>query len=158
MEHNLDKTDIGILRLLEQDGNLSHKEIAYRLHKTVTPIHARIKRLREDGYIKRYTIIVDHKKVNRGLIAYTQVQLKQHSQESLIAFMSEVVKLTEVMECYHMTGPFDFLLRIAIKDIDEYNRVLIDKLSKLPDVGNMQSLFVMSEAKHETAYIIDKNQ
>lgn len=155
MDNNLDKTDIGILKLLERDGNLSHKEIAYQLHKTVTPIHARIKRLREEGYIKRYTVIVDHKKVNRGLIAYTQVQLKQHSQESLKAFMGEVVTLPEVMECYHMTGPFDFLLRIAIRDMDEYNRVLIDKLSKLPDVGNMQSLFVMSEAKHETGYMLD---
>lgn len=59
------------------------------------------------------------------------------------------------MECYHMTGAFDFLLRIAIRDMDEYNKVLIEKLSKLPDVGNMQSFFVMSEAKHETGYMFE---
>jgi DNA-binding Lrp family transcriptional regulator len=156
MENKLDKTDLGILNLLQQDSRLTHKEIAFRLHKTITPIHARVKRLQEEGYIKRYTAIIDHKKIGRSLIAFTQVQLKEHSQERLMAFMNEAVKLPEVMECYHMTGSFDFLLRIAIRDMDEYNLVLMKKLSMLPDVGTMQSLFVMSEAKHETAYVLEK--
>ncbi|HEY4325181.1 MAG TPA: Lrp/AsnC family transcriptional regulator [Mucilaginibacter sp.] len=155
MENKLDKTDVGILNLLQEDSRLTHKELAVRLHKTITPIHARVRRLQEEGYIKRYTAIIDHKKIGRSLIAFTQVQLKEHSQERLMAFMSEAVKLPEVMECYHMTGSFDFLLRIAIKDMDEYNLVLMKKLSMLPDVGTMQSLFVMSEAKHETAYILE---
>lgn len=153
MDHVLDKTDLGILRLLEQDARLTHKEIAHLLHKTITPIHARIRRLQEEGYIQRYTAIINHKKVGKGLIAYTQVHVRVHSQESLMAFMEEVIKLPEVLECYHMTGAFDFLLRLAIKDMDEYNEVLIKKLSKLPDVGNMQSFFVMSEAKKETGYM-----
>ncbi|MCC8424382.1 Lrp/AsnC family transcriptional regulator [Mucilaginibacter sp. UR6-11] len=154
--HELDPTDIGILRLLQEDARLSHKEIGERLHKTITPIHARVKRLQEEGYIKRYAAILDPKMIGRGLIAYTQVQLKQHSQQSLLAFQDEVVKLPEVMECYHMTGAFDFLLRIAISDMDEYNQLVMNKLSKLPDVGMMQSFFVMSEAKHETAYPLRK--
>ena len=73
-----------------------------------------------------------------------------------MAFQAEVVKLDEVMECYHMTGAFDFLLRIAICDMEEYNQLLMKKLSMLPDVGTMQSFFVMSEAKHETAYLLNK--
>jgi DNA-binding Lrp family transcriptional regulator len=150
----LDDTDLGILKLLQSDARLTHKEIAYRLHKTVTPIHARIKRLQKDGYIKKYTAIIDPKKIGKGLIAYTQVQLKVHSQENLIDFQSEVIKLSEVMECYHMTGAFDFLLRIAINDMDEYQKLLMYKLSKLPDVGVMQSFFVMSEAKNETAFVL----
>jgi Lrp/AsnC family leucine-responsive transcriptional regulator len=150
----LDDTDFGILALLQNDSRISHKEIAHRLHKSVTPIHIRIKRLQDEGYIKRYTAIVDHKKIGRGLIAYTQVQIKQHSEESLTAFQAEVIKLKEVMECCHMTGAFDFLLRIAIRDMDEYNELLMKKLSKLPDVGVMQSFFVMSEAKNETAYAL----
>ena len=152
INHQLDQTDIGILELLQKDARLTHKEIAHRLHKTVTPIHLRVRKLQEEGFIKRYAAIIDPKKIGRGLIAYTQVQVKQHSQESLMAFQTEVVKLNEVMECYHMTGAFDFLLRIAIADMDEYNQVLMKKLSRLPDVGNLQSLFVMSEAKNETAY------
>lgn len=152
----LDQTDKGILELLQVDARLTHKELGHRLHKTVTPIHLRVKRLEEDGYIKRYAAIIDPKKIGRSLIAYTQVQLKQHSQGSLQNFQLEVVKLTEVMECYHMTGAFDFLLKIAIADMDEYNHLVMDKLSRLPDVGMMQSFFVMSEAKNETAYTMSK--
>ena len=156
MNHPLDPTDIGILHLLQRDARLTHKEIGEKLHKSITPIHARVKRLQEEGYIKRYAAILDPKKIGRGLIAYTQVQLKEHSQETLLGFKNEVIKLPEVMECYHMTGAFDFLLRIAIADMDEYYIVLQNKLSLLPDVGVMQSFFVMSEAKNETAYALGK--
>ena len=155
MENRLDKIDMGILKLLEKDARLTHKEIAHSLNLSITPIHARIRKLQDEGYIQRYTAIINHKMVGRGLIAYTQVHLKEHSQESLKAFMEASVKLPEVMECYHMTGAFDFLLRIAIKDMDEYNKVLFEKLTRLPDVGNMQSFFVMSEVKHETGYMFD---
>jgi Lrp/AsnC family leucine-responsive transcriptional regulator len=150
----LDEVDRGILTLLQTDARMFHKDIAEKLHKSVTSIHTRIRNLETEGYIIRYTAIVDHKKIGRGLIAYTQVTIKEHSQESLSAFQREAVKLKEVMDCCHMTGDFDFLLRIAIRDMDEYNDVLMNKLSKLPDVGKMQSFFVMSEAKHETAYAL----
>jgi Lrp/AsnC family leucine-responsive transcriptional regulator len=155
MSYQLDQTDMGILQLLQQDARLTHKELAHRLHKSVTPIHIRVRRLQEQGYIKRYTAILDAAKIGRGMIAYTQVQIKEHSQERLMAFQQEVVKINEVMECYHMTGAFDFLLRIAISDMNEYNDVLMNKLSKLPDVGMMQSFFVMSETKNETSYVLD---
>jgi Lrp/AsnC family leucine-responsive transcriptional regulator len=155
MQNNqLDETDIAILKLVQQDAHMTHKELALRLHKSVTPVHIRVKRLEDEGYIKRYVAIVEPKKIGRGLIAYTQVQLKEHSQDALLGFKDEVIKLVEVMECYHMTGAFDFLLRIAISDMNEYNELLMKKLSKLPDVGMMQSFFVMSEAKNETAYPI----
>ena len=158
INNQLDETDFGLLDLLQKDALLSHKELAHRLHKSITPIHLRIKKLMEEGYIKRFAAIIDPKKIGRGLIAYTQVQVKQHSQETLLNFQQEVVKLSEVMECYHMTGNFDFLLKIAIRDMDEYNHVLMKKLSQLPDVGNMQSFFVMSEAKNGTAYPINLRQ
>ncbi|WP_295715380.1 Lrp/AsnC family transcriptional regulator [Mucilaginibacter sp.] len=153
MQNNqLDDTDVAIIELLQKDAQITHKEIGYLLHKSVTPIHLRIKRLEDEGYIKRYVAIVDPKKVGRGLIAYTHVQLKEHSRDALLAFQLEVVKLPEIMECYHMTGNFDFLLRIAISDMNEYNVLLMTKLTGLPDVLNMQSFFVLSETKQETAY------
>ncbi|MFI5160468.1 MAG: Lrp/AsnC family transcriptional regulator [Sphingobacteriales bacterium] len=156
IKNELDATDLGILALLEKDSRITHKEVAHRLNKSITPIHVRIKRLQDEGYIKHYTVIVDPKKVGRGLIAYTQVQITQHSHSSLFDFQTEVVKLTEVMECCHMTGAFDFLLRIAIRDMDEYNTLLMNKLSKLPDIKKMESFFVMSEAKRETGYVTGK--
>lgn len=150
--NELDPTDLAILNMLQNNSRLSHKQIGDQLHKSATPIHNRIRRLQNDGYIKRYATILNNKKIDRGLVGFIQVTLKEHSFEALTAFKQAVVKLDEVMECYHMNGHFDFLLRIAIRDMDEYNEVLMTKLSKLPDVGNMQSHFVMSEIKHETAY------
>lgn len=152
LNNQLDKEDMHILNLLQQDGHMTHKEIACRLHKSVTPIHVRVKRLEEEGYIKRYVAIVDAVKIGCGLISYTHVLLKEHSQQALSAFQDAAVNLPEVLECYHMTGNFDFLLRIAIRDMNAYNELLMSKLSKLPDVGNIQSFFVLSAAKQETAY------
>jgi Lrp/AsnC family leucine-responsive transcriptional regulator len=152
----LDKIDIGILNLLQKDATITHKAIAHTLNISPTPVHVRVKRLEDEGYIKRYVAIIDHKKVNRGLIAYTQVQVKPHAEENLIAFLDEVIKLDEVLECSHLTGKFDFLLKIAVKDMDEYNRLLRNKLARLPKVDNMESLFVLSQAKQETGINLGK--
>lgn len=156
LNNQLDKEDLQILELLQQDAHMTHKEIGSRLHKSVSPINVRVKRLEAEGYIKRYVAIVDPVKIGRGLIVYTQVQVKEHSQQTLTAFQREAIKLPEVLECYHMSGSFDFLLRITIRDMNAYNDLLMSKLSKLPDVGNMQSFFVLSAAKQETAYPLDK--
>lgn len=154
INNELDDVDKAILNLLQENSRIFHKDIAEKLHKSVNAIYARIRQLETLGYIKKYTVIVDHKKVGRGLVAFTQVQVNQHTEENLKAFQREVIKLSEVLECSHMTGSFDFLLKIAIRDMDEYHDLFMNKLAKLPDVGNMQTFFVMGEAKHETAYIL----
>lgn len=154
VNNELDKIDIGILNLLQKDAKITHKAIARTLNISPTPIHIRVKRLEEEGYIKRHVALVDGKKVDRGLMAFTQVQVKPHNEENLSAFLEEVVKLDEVMECSHLTGKFDFLLKIAVRDMDEYNQLLRYKLAKLPKVDNMESMFVMSQAKSETGYVL----
>jgi Lrp/AsnC family leucine-responsive transcriptional regulator len=153
----LDKTDLEILNLLQKDGRLSHKQLAAMVNLSITPIHIRVRRLEEMGYIKRFTALLNPKKLGLGLIGYTQVILEKHTEENLTAFMENAAKLEEIMECYHMTGAFDFLLRIAIRDMEEYNQVLMKKLSKLPGVSHFESFFVMSEVKNETAFILGKN-
>jgi len=156
MAYELDDIDKSILKLLQEDSRLSNKQLAHQLHRSPNPIYVRVKRLQDEGYIKRYTTILHAKKIGCGVTVYTRVKLKEHSQKTLKAFMQEVVKLDEVMECYHMAGDFDFILKIAINDLDGYNNLLMEKLSKLPDVGTMESTFVMSEIKYETRYIISK--
>lgn len=157
MAHELDDIDKSILKLLQEDSRLSNKQLASQLHRSPNPIYARVRRLQDEGYIRRYTTILNGKKIGRGVTFYTRVKLKEHSQKSLKAFMQEVVKLSDVMECYHMSGDFDFILKIVIKDLDDYNKLLMDKLSNLPDVGTMESTFVMSEVKYETRYEIIKS-
>jgi Lrp/AsnC family transcriptional regulator, leucine-responsive regulatory protein len=151
IKNQLDDIDLGILDLLQKDARITHKAIARTLNISITPVHVRIKRLEEEGYIRRYVAILDPKKVGRPLIAYAQVQVKPHTQENLLQFVEEVVKIKEVIECNHMTGKFDFLIKIAVKDIDDYNNLLINSISKLPKVDNTESLFVLSQAKNDTA-------
>ncbi len=154
----LDNTDLKILNLLQKNARLTIKQLAMELQKSHTPVFERVKKLEEKGYIKRYVAILDAKLINRQLKAFTHVQLKEHSQKILSEFEKEVVKFHEVMECYHMTGAFDFILKIAVKDMEAYHEFLMQKLSKLPDIGTLQSFFVMSESKHETAYLLEYNE
>ncbi len=156
INNKLDETDRRILILLQSDSRISHKEISHQVNKSVTAVHVRVKRLAEEGYIKTYTAIVDNGKVGRGLTGFVEVRMEKHTESSLRAFMQEVVKLDEVMECYHLTGAYDFLLRGAINDMNEYSEVLLKKLSNLPGIENFTSHFVMTEVKHETAYSTGK--
>ncbi|MGN7722024.1 Lrp/AsnC family transcriptional regulator [Chitinophaga sp. 22620] len=150
---DLDPTDIEILRLLQKNAELTNKEISYKLHKSVATIHERTRRLKEQGYIRRVVAILDRKKVDKSLIAFSHVLLKDHSANTLSSFEKEVVKFPEVMECFQMTGTFDFILRIATTDMDAYH-VFYRKLATLPNITTVQSFFVLSETKSDTAYPI----
>jgi Lrp/AsnC family leucine-responsive transcriptional regulator len=149
---DLDPTDKALLRLLQQDATLTHKELSHQLHKSIATIHERIRRLKSQGYIKRTVVIVDRKKIGKNLIAISHVLLKEHTAHTLGAFESQVGALEEVMECYQMTGSFDFILKIATRDMDEYHAFLRNKLATLPNIVTVQSFFILSETKSETAY------
>ncbi|RXK81030.1 Lrp/AsnC family transcriptional regulator [Filimonas effusa] len=149
---NIDPIDIEILRLLQADATLTNKEIAFRLHRSVATVHERVKRLKREGYIKKMVAILDRKKINQGLIAFSQVLLNDHAAETLAGFEREVAKFSEVMECFQMTGTFDFILRIATTDMDAYHLFYRNKLATLPNIRSVQSFFVLSETKSETAY------
>ncbi len=150
----LDQTDVRILQLLQHDARLTNKEIADKLGKTVTPIYERIKWLKQEGYIQRYVAVLDKNKIDKSLVAFTNVQLKEHSHPMLKAFEKDIVKFDEVMECYHMTGLYDYLLKIVVKDMNEYQGFIVNKLAKLSNIGTVQSSFIMTEVKYETAYTI----
>ncbi len=99
-DYVLDRTDIEILSLLQKDARLSHKELGNKVNKSITPIHHRVHRLEELGCIDHYAAILNPKKIGIDLVGYIQVQLEKHTEASLTAFMQEVVKLDEVLECY----------------------------------------------------------
>ncbi len=150
----LDPTNIRILQLLQADARLTNKEIADKLGKTITPVYERIKWLEQEGFILRYVAILDKTKIDKNLVAYTNVQLKEHSHPMLKSFEKDIVQFAEVMECSHMTGLYDYLLKIVVRDMNEYQDFIVNRLSRLPNIGTVQSSFVMKEIKHETAYPI----
>lgn len=145
----LDKIDCSILELLQHDAKLTNKEIADKLGKTTTPIFERIKKLENENVIIKYMAIVNREKVGKHLVAFTNVQLKEHSQSMILAFEKNIVLLPEVMEAYHMTGLYDYLLKIIVSDMKEYQEFIVNKLAKLSNIGTVQSSFIMTEVKSE---------
>ncbi len=152
MQNNLDPIDLEILRLLQKDATLNNKELSFKLNKSIATVHDRVRKLKEQGYIKRVVAILDRKKIDRNLLAFSHVFLKAHTAETLVEFETEVAKFSEVMECFQMTGAYDFILRIATSDMDAYHLFLRNKLATLPNVSTVQSFFVLSETKSDTAY------
>ncbi|MFD1771784.1 Lrp/AsnC family transcriptional regulator [Sphingobacterium suaedae] len=150
----LDAVDLKLLRLLQKDASLSNKALSYHLNKSVAAVHERVRKLKANGYITRTVAILDRKKVGIGLISFSQVFLKAHTAEVLNDFEREVAKFPEVMECYQMAGSYDFMLRIATQDMEAYHVFLRHKLAVLPQVSTVQTYFVLSETKSETAYPI----
>ncbi|KGE14441.1 Lrp/AsnC family transcriptional regulator [Sphingobacterium deserti] len=150
----LDLVDMKLLRLLQKDASLGNKELSYHLNKSIAAVHERVKKLKANGYIKRTVAILDRKLVGIDLISFSQVFLKAHTAEVLNEFERDVAKFPEVMECYQMAGSYDFMLRIATKDMEAYHIFLRHKLAVLPQVNTVQTYFVLSETKNETAYPI----
>jgi Lrp/AsnC family leucine-responsive transcriptional regulator len=142
-----DQTDYHILNMLQRDARISHKEIADAVHKSITAVNVRIRRLNEEGYIKSYKAILDNEKIGRSLTGFIKVNLERHTENTLTAFMHEVGKLEEITECYHLTGDFDFLLRVVINDMAAYSKVLMKKIANLPGIASFTSHFVIAEVK-----------
>lgn len=147
----LDVIDRDILKMLQEDAHITNREISLQLHLTTTPVHERIKRLEKDGYIKKYVAILDKEKLERGLMVFCNVSLKQHTSENGKKFVAEIQSLPEVVECYNIAGDYDFLLKILVKDMPAYQKFVLGGLGSLKSIGSVKSIFVMGEIKHSTS-------
>lgn len=150
----LDEKDRGILRLLQANAKITVREIAAHVHLSTTPVHERIRRLEETGVIRQYATLLDHSKVRKGLLAICYVSLKEHNKRSGARFIRTMNELNEVMECYIISGEFDFLLKIAVENMDAYYDFHVNKLGQLENIGHVQSTFVMGVVK-QTHQLVD---
>ncbi|WP_300956719.1 Lrp/AsnC family transcriptional regulator [Muribaculum intestinale] len=146
----LDETDIRLLKALQRDAKANTKELCDELHISKTPVYERIRRLEKEGVIKGYTALVDNKKVGLPLVIFCNVSLAVHDEEHINRFREDISGIDEVVECYCIGGFYDFLLKIVLKDLDDYNRFVVEKLTKVEGIVKMQSSFVLSELKHTT--------
>ena len=143
----LDNKDLSILRLLQDNARISVKEIAEKIHLSTTPVHERIKRMEESGVIKQYATLLDYTKVKKGLMVICYVSLKQHSKSAGDKFIKIIHQLDEVIECYNISGEFDFMLKVVAEDMNAYYDFHVNKLSSIENMGNVQSVFVMGVIK-----------
>lgn len=143
----MDSTDIKILKLLQRNAQYTHKEIADKIGLTITPVYERIKRLEKDGTIQRYVAMLDQEQLNLSLVSFTNVSLKEHSKKYIKKFEEEITKIDSVVECYHIAGQYDYMLKIVIKDMKAYQSVVINQLASMENIANVTSSFVMTEVK-----------
>jgi Lrp/AsnC family transcriptional regulator, leucine-responsive regulatory protein len=149
----LDEKDRAILRLLQQNARITVKEIAEKVHLSTTPVHERVKRLEESGVIKQYITLVDYSKVKKGLMVICYVSLRQHSKNAGVKFIRAINELNEVVECYSISGEFDFMLKVVCRDMDDYYDFHVNRLSQMENMGNVQSVFVMGVIKQGQALV-----
>src|SRR5258705_12478016 len=143
----LDEKDRAILRLLQHNARITVKEISDKIHLSTTPVYERIKRMEEAGVIKQYATLVDHSKVKKGLMVICYVSLKQHSKTGGAKFIRAIQEMNEVIECYNISGEFDFMLKVLVENMDAYYDFHVNKLSDVENIGNVQSVFVMGIIK-----------
>lgn len=143
----LDKTDLQILRALQRNAKLTTKELADAVHLTPTPVFERQKRLERQGYIKKYVAVLDADKLNRGLLVFCKVKLKQINREIADDFTRRIQHIPEVTECYNTSGNYDYLLKIRAADMHEYQQFVLNKLGTIESLASLESTFVMSEVK-----------
>ena len=148
----LDETDICILEQLQNDGRKTIKAMADELNLSTTPVFERLKRLEREGIIKQYAALLDPKKLDLNLMVFISVSLTKHTRFYLEKFIKEVSQYKQVMECYHIAGNFDFLLKIVVSGMKDYETFILSKLSTIANLGQVQSSFVLSENIHSIAF------
>src|SRR5262245_59810155 len=151
MQGDLDKFDRRILNLLQEDASRSTAEIAELVGMSQSPCWRRIQRLKDEGYITREVAIVDRRKVGFTAQVFALVKLTMHGRQNLDEFADTIRKYPEVIECHVLMGAFDFLIRVVAADVDAYQAFFFEKLSRLPGVQEVNSVFSLSEIKSTTA-------
>lgn len=145
---NLDATDKKLLMLLQKDSRRTTKELSLKLNLSVTAVYERVKKLEREGIISNYVALLNHKKVQRAFGVFCHIKLVQHTKEYLTKFEQEVKKLDEVLECYHVSGDYDYILKIYVDDMEAYREFMVTKLTTIQHIGSTHSIFMISEVKN----------
>ena len=147
MKQRLDDTDRKILELLQQDSNITNAQLANDIGLSPAPTLERVKKLEQSGVIKGYHARVDAAAVGIGVSTFVLVNLKGHNKENIIRFTKAIAEIPEVVECHHVTGQADFMLRIVCADIPAYQSLMLERVTNIDMVDNMQSMVILSTFK-----------
>lgn len=151
----MDTIDIEILKTLQDDGRITNAKLAKKIGISPPPTLERVKKLEKSGVIKKYVAVIDPEVIGINVFTFVEVTLAIHGKKAVDEFINAVSRLDEVMECHHITGAGDFLLKIAVKSIAAYEHMILHNLTELPHVQHLKTMVVLSTTKQETAYKID---
>ena len=146
----LDSTDKLILEILQNNGRITNRELAQKINMSPPPTLERVKKLEKNGYINKYVALLNSKKVNADCFTYIEVTLVRHGNKPVQKFMKSITGMKDVLECYHIAGDADFLLKVVTKSISNYEEFMLHKLSGLDNIQHLKTLVVLSTLKQET--------
>jgi Lrp/AsnC family transcriptional regulator, leucine-responsive regulatory protein len=147
MRVKLDAIDRKILELLQENSNITNAQLSQEIGLSPAPTLERVKKLENSGVIKSYHAVVDQASVGMGVSTFVTVSLKGHNKDNIQKFIQAIKEIDEVVECHHVTGQADFILRIVAPDIPAYQNLMLEKVSNIEVVDNMQSTVILSTFK-----------
>ncbi len=150
----MDIIDKKLLQLLQNDSKKTTKELSMKLNLSVTAVYERIKKLEKEGIIDKYVALLNRNKIQKGFVVFCHLKLMQHTKEFIAQFEKEVVQLNEVLECFHVSGDYDYILKICVNNMEEYREFMVTKLTTLQHIGSTHSTFMIGEVKNTTAFTI----
>lgn len=151
MAYELDKTDLQILKILQENGRITNLQLSSDIGLSPAPTLERVRKLENSGYIKSYHALVDEELLGLGIKSFIQIQLDGHKNEAIQTFLQEIKGIKEITECHHISGNCDFLLKVYARDIKAYENLLMEKISKISVLKTYQSLMVLATNKRDTA-------
>lgn len=151
----LDGKDKKLLFLLQNDSKKTTKELASALDLSVTAVFERIKKLEKQKVIEKYVALIDKQKIQKDFLVLCHVKLVQHRKDYITQFEKEIVQFSEVLECFHVSGDYDYILKICVKDIKDYREFMVTKLTNLQNIASTQSSFTIKEVKNTTVISTD---
>ena len=140
--------------LLQEDSRRTTKELSLKLNLSVTAVYERVKKLEREGIIDRYVALINRAKINKGFMVFCHIKLIQHTKEYLSHFEKDVTKLDEVLECYHVSGDYDYILKIYVENMEAYREFMVTKLTTLQHIGSTHSTFMISEVKNTNVIVV----
>ncbi len=149
-----DAIDTKLLKLLQIDAKQTTKELSGKLNLSVTAVYERIKKLEREGVIEKQVVLLNRNKIKKGFVVFCHLKLMQHTKEFIADFEKDVVKLNEVLECFHVSGDYDYILKICVENMEEYREFMVTKLTTLQHIGSTHSTFMIGEVKNTTVYTL----
>ncbi|MFN8373724.1 MAG: Lrp/AsnC family transcriptional regulator [Anaerolineae bacterium] len=149
-ELTLDEVDLALLDIVQTEGNISNLELARRINLSPPATHARVKRLEKGGYIRQYVALLDRELLGFNLLCFIQVSIQIHQFENAQRFLNAIQDLPQVLECHHITGEYDYLLKVTVRDHRELEHFVIHKLTPIPGIAKLHTSLVFREIKTTT--------
>ncbi|WCM43161.1 Lrp/AsnC family transcriptional regulator [Flavobacterium sp. CBA20B-1] len=150
----LDDTDLKLVALLQKNCKQTTKELADQLQLSTTAVYERIKKLEKQQIITDYVAIVNKDKINRSFMAISHIKIKSHSKDAILRFEKKIHEIPEVLECFHVSGEYDYILKIGVADMEAYREFMLSKLTTMEEVQSTHSMFVIKEVKNLKTYEI----